>query len=117
MSYQTHYGGIIWTNHALERLSQRGIPQDAALQAFQQADTTLQGKHGDSLQYQKKFGNKTVTLIVKQNERNESIVLSVWMDPPLPWTKDYKEKQAWKKYQKASFWGKVWYTLRKQLGW
>ena len=116
MSYQTHYAGAIWTNHAQERLLNRGVSQTMAAETFQNPDTTSSGKNPGTIHYEKKFDSSTVTLIAKQNERKEWIIISGWIDPPLPGTKDFKKKQDWKQYQKAGFWGKVWYHLKQQLG-
>jgi len=116
MAYQTHYGGIIWTNHAQERLLSRGVPQHMALSAFQSPDATFPGKNPGTMQYEKKIESSTITLIVKQNEKREWVILSGWIDPPLFGTKDYKQREEWKKYKKAGFWGKIWYQVKKQLG-
>ncbi len=116
MAYKTHYGGVIWTNHALERLTIRGVSQSMALQAFQSPDKTFSGKNSGTRQYEKKFGASTITLIAKQNEQKEWIVLSGWIDPPLPGTIDARKKEAWKKYKKSGFWGRFWYLLKQQLG-
>ncbi|HSW88135.1 MAG TPA: hypothetical protein VLG12_03155 [Candidatus Saccharimonadales bacterium] len=116
MAYNTHYGGIIWTNHAKERLINRGVDQSRAAETFQSPDKTSSGKNPGTMQYEKKFGNSTITLIAKQNEYKEWIILSGWIDPPLPGTADAKKKEAWKKYKKSGFWGKFWYLLKQQLG-
>lgn len=116
MSFQTHYGGVIWTNHAQERLMSRGVEQTMALQTFKSPDETFQGKNPGTIQYEKKFGSSIITLIAKQNEHKEWLILSGWIDPPLPGTADAKKKEAWKKYQKAGFWGKLWYQIKQQLG-
>lgn len=116
MAYQTHYGGIIWTNHAKERLINRGISQSMAAQAFQSPDAKFSGKNAGTVQYEKKFGHATVTIIAKQNESKEWLVLSGWIDPPIEGTTDARKKEAWRKYKKAGFWGKVWYVVKQQLG-
>lgn len=110
------YGGVIWTNHALDRLEERQLPQEMAWETFQHPDHSYPGKQSGTTEAIKKFGTSTVTIISKQNERREWIVLSCWIDPPLPGTADYKKKQAYHRYQKATFWGKIWLTLREQLG-
>jgi len=57
----------------------------------------------------------------------EWVVLSAWMDPPLQGTADYRKKEQYnkkmqktreldRKIEKASFWGKMFLTLRKQIG-
>ena|SRR5579883_3609425 len=117
MPYQTHFGGIIWTNHAQERLQSRKVEQSMALKAFQSPDKTFPGKNPGTTQYEKQFGPSTITLIAKQNERREWIILSGWIDPPLPGTADERKRHAWQQYKKAGFWGKVWYLIRRQLGW
>jgi hypothetical protein len=115
MQGSRNYGGAIWTNHALERMEQRYLPQDMAWQAFQHPDTSFAGKQPGTTESIKQFGSSKVTIISKQNEQREWIILSCWIDPPLPGTKDYKKKQAYKSFQKAGFWGKLWLTLRHQL--
>lgn len=116
MNPDSRYAGYIWTHHALERLGQRGLSQHLAAQALQHPDRTIPGKQHGTLEFQKRFGPSLVTVIGKKNERNEWIVLSNWIDPPLPGTEDYKKREDWKKYQKMGFWGKLWYVFKKQLG-
>jgi hypothetical protein len=116
MTHEQHYGGAIWTNHALERLGQRGLSQQLAWQAFNNPDHHEKGKNPGTTEFRKRVGNSTVTVIAKRNERNEWIILSNWIDPPLPGTHDFKKREEYLKYKKASLWGKVWYTLKKQLG-
>lgn len=113
---EQYYGGIIWTNHALERLSERGLSQDLAWQAFSAPDSQKPGKKAGTTEFRKRVDNATITLIAKPNDTNEWLVLSCWIDPPLYGTKDYKKKQAYLNYKKAGFWGKVWYTVKSQLG-
>lgn len=116
MQYTRNYGNLIWTDHALEKMAERGINQTDALNTFNYADTSLQGKNPGSIEYVKHNGPTTITLIAKQNEKGEHIVISVWQDPPNPGTRDARQKENYKKMQKASFWGKVWLTVRSQVG-
>lgn len=110
------YGQLIWTNHALERLQQRKFSQELAWSAFRYPDQVVAGKASGSYEYQKTYQNSLITLIAKQNEKSQWIVLSCWIDPPLQGTKDATNHALWKKYQKASWWGKWWITLRRSLG-
>lgn len=111
----TYYKGAIWTTHALERLGQRGLSQDLAWQAFAHPDKKLTGKNPGTIELQKHVSNSLITVIAKQNEKREWIILSNWIDPPLPGTMDYYKKEEYKKYQKAGFWGKFFLTLKKQI--
>ncbi len=116
MGFAQQYAGAIWTHHALERLGQRGLSQELAGQTFSRPDRTLIGKQAGTIEYQKNFGKSLVTVIAKKNDRGEWIILSCWIDPPLAGSIDVYKKEAWKKYQKAGFWGKLFYVIKKQLG-
>lgn len=109
-----YYGNVIWTNHALIKLGERGLSQELAWQAFKNPDRTLKGK--GTVEYQKRFHKSLVTIIAKQNEKGEWVILSCWIDPSLPDTIDARKKEEYKKYKQASFWGKLFLTLKKQLG-
>src|SRR5258708_17359291 len=104
---QRYYGGAIWTNHAMSRLDQRGLTQDIAAKAFNYPDESHHGKQSGSMEYVKRFGNSKVTIIAKQNEKYEWIILSCWIDPRLAGTIDAKKQEAYRNYQKKGFWGKL----------
>lgn len=113
--YQQHYGGAIWTNHALQRMGERLLPQDMAYQAFRSPDRSFPGKQPGTSQYQKQFGKSLVTIIATQNEKREWIILSCWIDPPLPGTIDSRKKDEYIKYRNATTWGKFLIVLKRQL--
>lgn len=116
MSYNKYYGGLIWTNHALERIGQRGMTQEIVTQTFYRPDHSFSGKEPGTIEYKKRFERSMVTLIAKQNDRREWLILSCWIDPPLAGTMDAKKREQYLKYKKSSFLGKLWLTLLKQLG-
>jgi len=107
---------LIFTNHALERISDRKMNKNMIIQAFSSPDSTNKGKKPDTTEFIKHTGNSTITLIAKQNEKKEWIALSAWIDPPYPGTKDYKEKKRYNAYRHAGFWGKIWLTIKSQIG-
>lgn len=111
---QQHYAGVIWTHHALERLGQRGLTQKLAASAFIHPDNTVPAKNGGT-EFQKRVGPSMVTVIAKQNEKREWIILSCWIDPPLPGSIDIQKKKDYHTYKKASFIGKIFITLKNQL--
>lgn len=120
MSYEQHYQGVIWTNHAIERMQQRKMTQDYAYQTFAYPDRQIPGKQSGTTEYQKRFGKHYVTVIAKQNEKGQWIVLSCWMDPPMYGTADYEKKQQYNKYmkdyRKSSFLGRIWKDLLYAFG-
>ena len=118
---------VVFTNHAIERMKQRGISGDWVWQAVKKADKTIAGKEKHTTESIKQFGEHTVTAITKKNDLGEWVVLSAWMDPPIQGTIDYFKKQKYNKslkkaqeyaykMEKASFWGKLWLTFKKQAG-
>ena len=113
---QRHYAGAIWTNHAHERLNQRGLTQEMAGTTFAHADVSMAGKQAGSIEYRKRYGRSLVTVIAKKNENGEWLILSCWIDPPMPGTEDEKKLHAYRDYQRAGFWGKVWKIVKRQLG-
>lgn len=115
MAYNT-YGGIIWTHHALERLAQRGISQQDALKTFRNPDKSFPGKQEGSHEYRKYFGDKRVTLIGKQNEAKQWIIVSAWVDPPLPGSPDDLNQRAYREYKHARGWKKIVLAIKRQLG-
>lgn len=116
MMPQIYFGGAIWTNHALSRLGERGLTQDIASKTFNKPDSSSKGREIGTFQYQKRFDKSLVTVVAKQNDRSEWIILSCWVDPPLPGSADDKNRIAYKKYQKATSWEKIWIILKRQLG-
>ncbi len=115
-NYSRTYGGLIWTNHAMDRMAERYLKQDYAWQTYRYPDTSHEQGDSGRIEYRKRFGERLVTIIVKQNEKNELIVLSTWVDPPFPGTKDYKKQERYKAFKKASVWGKILHGILGQLG-
>jgi len=111
-----YYRGAIWTNHALDQLLRRGLPQDLVWQTWNKPEKSLTGRNPGTMEYQKNFGNSRVTVIAKQNEKNECIIISNWVDPPLPGSIDVIKNEQHKQYRKSSFWGKFFLTIKQQLG-
>lgn len=112
---QNNYKNLIFTNHALGRLSERGFTQDMTYQTFSNPDKQEKGKENGTTEFTKRFDNHMVTVITKQNEKYEWVILSCWMEPPLPGTRDAKLKEEYKRYQDAGFWGKLFLTAKRQI--
>jgi hypothetical protein len=115
-SYDKNYGGLIWTNHALERLGQRFLPQSMALDTYNSPDRYFAGKKHGTTECRKRFDKYQVTVITTKTEKGETLVLSCWVDPPYYGTQDYYKKQKYTEYKKATFWGRVWIELKSIVG-
>lgn len=108
------FGGAIWTNHALDRMKNRLIPKDYAIEAFKDPDSKTPSN--DGIRYVKKIEDKTITVVAKTNEKHEWVILSVWMSPPAKGTDDEKRNRRYKEYKKASIGKKIWLMILEQLG-
>lgn len=106
---------IIFTNHALDQITNRGISKNDAYNTFKSPDRSFNGKQGGT-EFHKRFDGFEITLIGKRNEKNEWIAISVWRNPPLAGTKDAKRASEWKEYKNAGPLGKIWISIKQQLG-
>ena len=73
-----HFGGVIWTNHALDRMRERGIKQGDAWATWRKPQVSTKGSISGSWVYHRNYGKDQIEVVAKQNERREWIILSVW---------------------------------------
>jgi hypothetical protein len=78
------FGGVIWTNHALQRLKDRGVKQGDAWVTWRRPEQSRYAKDKGAWIYYRTFGNQKVEVVAKQNpstgsgQAGEWIILSVW---------------------------------------
>jgi hypothetical protein len=73
-----HFGGVIWTNHAIERLRQRRIKQGDAWATWNNPDQSRKGAALGSWVYYKTYRDTKIEVVAKKNEKKEWLILSVW---------------------------------------
>ena len=73
-----HYRGLIWTNHALDRLRERSIKQGDAWATWRNPQESRKGTVAGSWVYHRTYGSTQIEVVAKQNERKEWLILSVW---------------------------------------
>ncbi len=73
-----NYGGIIWTNHALARLTERGIKQGDAWAVWNRPDQSRYSNDKNAWIYYRTWHDTKIEVVAKQNEKKEWIILSVW---------------------------------------
>lgn len=73
-----NYGGIIWTNHVIQRLNERGISQGDAWAVWNRPEQSRYSATQGAWIYYRTYGDERIEVVAKQNERKEWIVLSVW---------------------------------------
>lgn len=72
------YGGVIWTNHALSRLEQRGISQSDAYYTFKNPHQSRFANNKGAWIYYRSYDTNKIEIVAKQNEKEEWLILSVW---------------------------------------
>lgn len=73
-----NYGGVIWTNHAIQRLQERNIKQGDAWAVWNRPDQSRYAANKGAWVYYKTWGNDRIEVVAKQNEKKEWVILSVW---------------------------------------
>lgn len=79
-----YFGGVIWTNHAIERLRERGIKQGDAWATWNRPEQSYKArlhKGEDAFRYYRNYGDQRIEVVAKKNEKDEWVILSVWSDP------------------------------------
>lgn len=76
-----HFGGVIWTNHVLQRLKERNISQSDAWATWKNPISSRYSKTKGAWIYQRTIGDKILEVVAKKNDRNEWIIMSVWSKP------------------------------------
>jgi hypothetical protein len=77
---ERNYGGLIWTNHALQRLRERGIRQGDAWATWNRPEQSRKGS-GSQLGawvYYRTYGSERIEVVAKQDEYKKWIIISVW---------------------------------------
>lgn len=99
-----NFGGVIWTNHALQRLRNRGIKQGDAWATFRRPDQSRYAASKGAWVYYKTYANQKIEVVAKKNEKGEWIILSVWLRPVFVKRKKRKKVEPlWKALFKGIF--------------
>ena len=73
-----NFGGVIWTNHAISRLGERGISQGNAWAAFRRPDKSKYAAVKGGWVFYKTYKDTKIEVVAKQNEKKQWVILSVW---------------------------------------
>jgi len=97
-----NYKGVIWTNHALSRMRDRGIKQGDAWATFRRSDQSKKAKIKGAWVYYKKWSGQKIEVVAKQDNHKRWVILSVWSRPV--YGKATKEVEPlWKLIKKRIF--------------
>lgn len=95
-----NFGGVIWTNHAMDRMRERGIKQGDAWATFNRPQQSRKGASGNWVYY-RNWGGDQIEVVAKQNDKKEWLILSVW-SRPMAYEKSLRSNSQ--KPSKTSFW-------------
>lgn len=76
-----NYKGIIFTNHALQRLRERDISQGDAWATLVHPQESRKGSNKNAWVFYRTYGNNKIEVVATENEKKEWVVLSVWSRP------------------------------------
>lgn len=76
-----NFGGVVWTNHAIARMRERGIKQGDAWATWRNPQESKKGTVPGSWIYYRTYGNERIEVVAKHNEKKEWLILSVWSRP------------------------------------
>lgn len=91
------YGGVIWTNHALKRLKERGISQSDAWATWRNPQESRYAQNKGAWIYYRTYDTQRIEVVAKKAVEGEWIILSVWSKevyrnkPQLNWWKRFLE--------------------------
>lgn len=74
----THYKGLIWTNHALTRMHEREVKQSDAYATWSNPDRSRYAKTKAAWVYHRYINGQKIEVVAKKNEMKEWVILSVW---------------------------------------
>lgn len=90
------YKGVIWTDHALYRLKERGIKIDHALLTLNSpAESRFAQKKGAWIYY-RTWGEDRIEVVAVQNGKEQWVVLSVWSKKVF--LRGQKKPESWWRY-------------------
>lgn len=91
------YKGLIFTNHAIQRLKDRNIKQGDAWATWSRPDKSKFAKKKGAWVYQRTWNDTMIEVVAKKNQKKEWVVLSVWS----------KEVYSKTPKSKKSFWKRI----------
>ena len=73
------YGGVIWTDHALERINKRRVSQNDVVAVLRHPDRTFPGKKKDTVKFIRDIEDRRYHVVASLNEYKKWVVVSVWV--------------------------------------
>ncbi len=72
------YKGLIFTNHILERMNQRGIDFKDVYWAWARPDETFKAETPGAFKYYRTNDKKLIAVVAKKNDQGKWVVMTCW---------------------------------------
>lgn len=102
-----------YTNHLGQRLRERKLERGDVDWTISHPDSVSNSR--GARQYKRRIGYQTITAVVKTTDDGTDLVISAWIDPPNPGTRDARKKELYTAYQKAHGLRKWWLAFHLAL--
>lgn len=90
------YKKLIYTNHILQRMKERGLSYDYVYWVWNRPDKRTDGKAEGSYKFFRKLKDEWLVVVAKKNELGEWILLTCWTKPMYPEKQPYRRtKPNW----------------------
>ncbi|OGD62468.1 hypothetical protein A2160_00075 [Candidatus Beckwithbacteria bacterium RBG_13_42_9] len=100
-----NYGNVIWTNHVLQRLTERHISQADSWATWRNPDNSRYAASRSAWVYYRTIGGKKFEVVAKKNKQGQWVILSVWCKPVFKnKSKQSKSNSFWKLILNQLFW-------------
>ncbi len=104
---------VIFTKHAKERMLSRNMVGKDIENTILNYDKKTENRER-LWGFRKKIGTYQYKVIAKA-DADKWIVISTWVDPPLPGSFDLVKKERYNRYLKAGTWGRIWMQIRRAI--
>lgn len=72
------YKGVVWTNHILQRMKERGLSYDDVYWAFSKPDKSLPSAADGGHKYYRVHNGLRLAVVAKKNEVGEWVMMTCW---------------------------------------
>jgi uncharacterized protein YlzI (FlbEa/FlbD family) len=96
-------------------MKDRKISEEHITKTLTFPDTKISRENG-GLEYKKNIVDRTVAVIIKKTERHENIIVSCWVNPPFPGTKDFRLRKRYLQMRNAHGFKKILYMILHKIG-
>lgn len=73
-----YFGGVVWTDHALRRLRQRGIKQGDAWATWKRPEQSKKALREGQFIFYRNYAGEMIEVVSGKDAKGKTVILSVW---------------------------------------